>query len=304
MDMLAIIIPYYKRTFFQSTLQSLANQTDKRFKVYIGDDASSDNPLELLSQFHGKFEFFYHRFEENLGSISLARQWERCIELSKEEEWIMILGDDDFIDNNLVELWYVNFNLFYKKAQVIRFASKIIIEKNNTVSEIFTHPIWEMATVSFYRKFEHLTRSSLSEYVFSRESFLKFGFYDYPLAWNSDDRAWLDFSDDQPIFTINECVVFVRLSIFNISGKQDNNNLKSFSVVSFFRFLILKKLKNYTNQEKEKIIRFYENEISKQRKLKLSEFFFVLYFYLKYFNFYLTKKFIKRFLKNILKRHE
>jgi hypothetical protein len=29
-----LIIPYYKFTFFK-TLQSLANQTDKRFKVYI-----------------------------------------------------------------------------------------------------------------------------------------------------------------------------------------------------------------------------------------------------------------------------
>jgi hypothetical protein len=35
--MLAIVIPYYKRTFFEETLQSLANQTDKRFQVFIGD---------------------------------------------------------------------------------------------------------------------------------------------------------------------------------------------------------------------------------------------------------------------------
>lgn len=41
--MLAIIIPYYKFTFFEATLQSLANQTDQRFKVYIGDDASLED---------------------------------------------------------------------------------------------------------------------------------------------------------------------------------------------------------------------------------------------------------------------
>ena len=33
--MLAIVIPYFKLTFFEETLQSLANQTDQRFKVYI-----------------------------------------------------------------------------------------------------------------------------------------------------------------------------------------------------------------------------------------------------------------------------
>ena len=46
--MLAIIIPYYKLTFFEDTLESLANQTDKLFKVYIGDDASPENPTDLL----------------------------------------------------------------------------------------------------------------------------------------------------------------------------------------------------------------------------------------------------------------
>jgi len=33
--MLAIVIPYFKRTFFEYTLQSLAKQTDQQFKVYI-----------------------------------------------------------------------------------------------------------------------------------------------------------------------------------------------------------------------------------------------------------------------------
>ena len=63
--MLAIIIPYYKFTFFESTLQSLANQSDKRFKVYIGDDASSENPIDLLGRYQGKVDFKYHRFESS-----------------------------------------------------------------------------------------------------------------------------------------------------------------------------------------------------------------------------------------------
>lgn len=299
--MLAIIIPYYKFTFFEETLESLAKQTDKRFKVYIGDDASPENPLDLLNKYQGKFDFTYQRFDKNLGGTSLVKQWERCISLSSNEEWLMILGDDDFLGEIVVELWYKNFELFNKKSNVIRFASKMIVQETNKLTKTFTHPIWEIATDSFYRKFEHLTRSSLSEYIFSRESFLKFGFYDYPLAWNSDDRAWLDFSSDKPIFTINECVVFVRLSELNISGKQDNNEAKSLSVISFYRFLILKKLKFYTFPQQERILRFYESEINKQRNLKQSEWFFLFYFYLKYFNFYSIKKFIKRFVKIILK---
>jgi glycosyltransferase involved in cell wall biosynthesis len=71
--MLAIIIPYYKLTFFEATLQSLAHQIDKRFKVYIGDDASPEDPSELLEKYQGKFDFVYHRFDSNLGGISLTQ---------------------------------------------------------------------------------------------------------------------------------------------------------------------------------------------------------------------------------------
>ena len=91
--MLAIVIPYYKLTFFEATLQSLADQTDKRFMVYIGDDASLESPDDLLEKYQQKFDFEYYRFEENLGGTSLVKQWERCIAMTKDEEWVMILGD-------------------------------------------------------------------------------------------------------------------------------------------------------------------------------------------------------------------
>ena len=292
--MLAIVIPYYKLTFFKETLQSLANQTDKRFKVYIGDDASPQNPSDLLSKYQGRFEFVYHRFESNLGGVSLTKQWERCIALSNDEQWIMILGDDDYLDNSVVESWYENYNVFYTKTEVIRFASKMIVEETKIVSDVFTHPIWELATDSFYRKLEHMTRSSLSEYVFSRTTYLKFGFHDYPLAWNSDDRAWLEFSDNKPIFTINDNTVNVRLSTLNISGKQNNNEAKIISQLTFFRFLILEKLKFYSIPQIDRILRCYEKEIKEQRSLKVSEWFFIFYFYLKYFDFDSFKKFLRR----------
>ena len=110
--MLAIIIPYYKLVFFEETLQSLADQTDERFKVYIGDDASPENPTEIVKQYRGKFDFVYHRFETNLGSISLPQQWERCIALTADEEWIMILGDDDYLGENVVEQFYAHLQEF------------------------------------------------------------------------------------------------------------------------------------------------------------------------------------------------
>ena len=221
--MLAIVIPYYKRTFFEATLQSLANQTNKQFRVYIGNDASPENPDVLLEIYKNKFDFEYHKFEENLGSKSLVQQWNRCIDLTENETWIMILGDDDVLEQNVIATFYENLNeINTNKINVVRFATKIINEITETISDSFQHPKFETATDSWFRKFNVKTRSSLSEHIFSRKSYSKFGFIEFPLAWHSDDYAWLDFCDNKPIYSINEINVFVRISEDSISGKIDN----------------------------------------------------------------------------------
>lgn len=302
--MLAIVIPYYKLAYFEATLASLASQTDKRFKVYIGDDASPENPSGLLSKFDGKFNFTYQRFEHNLGNVSLAKQWERCITSIKDEAWIMVLGDDDYLGDDVVEKWYKHYDGFYGKTELIRFSTKMIVEETQQVSELYIHPVWEKATDAYLRKYKHETRSSLSEYIFSRKTYSKYGFYNFPLAWNSDDRAWLDFSDNKPIFTINDSIVYFRLSNFNISGKTDNIYLKSLSQISFYKYLISEKLKFYKKHQKINFLRRYESEIGNISPLKFSNWLFLSYYYIKYFDFKEIKKFLKRFLNTILRRHE
>lgn len=292
--MLAIIIPYFKLTFFEETLQSLALQTDKRFKVYIGDDFSPENPSDLLEKYQNKFNFIYHRFESNLGAISLAQQWERCINLSKDEEWIMILGDDDVLGETVVESFYKNHAIFYSKTNIIRFATKKIFGREVHENNAFLHPVWENATDSFYRKFSKTSRSTLSEYVFSRNSFRKYGFYNYPLAWNSDDRAWLDFSDNKPIFTINQSFVYFRISNLNISGRNDNTKLKNKSEIEFYKFIVFHKLDNYNNEQKLRLLRRYQAELRRFRSLKIQEFFILLFYYLKYINITWITKFFKK----------
>jgi hypothetical protein len=293
---LAIVIPYYKLTFFEENLQSLAIQTDKRFKVYIGDDASPENPTNLLDKYQGEFDMVYHRFESNLGGISLTQQWERCIALSDHEEWIMILGDDDYLGEDVVEQFYAHLPQFQSKAYVVRFASQLIYEIDDSKSKIHTHPVWETATTAFYRKFGRVTMSSLSEYIFSRKAFEKHGFYDYPLAWFSDDRAWLDFSDDKPIYSINESVVYPRMSNLNISGRRDNLELKNASSVAFYNYIILDKLKQHNKYQRIKIIRKYYFELKKVKTLDAKDWLFITIHYLKNLNILAVKDFLKKYI--------
>lgn len=297
--MLAIVIPYYNLTYFDATLQSLANQTDKRFKVYIGNDASKEDPSALLNKFEGEFDFLYRNFEINFGEKSLTRQWDRCIEMVQDEKWLMILGDDDMLEKSVVNSFYKHLDIFNEKSKVVRFASKLITEKTKKTSDIFEHPIWEKAEDSYYRRFKGLTRSSLSEYVYEKEAYLKYGFFPYPLAWHSDDKAWLEFSENNPIYTINEAVVLVRKSLINISGRTDNEDLKNQASTKFYKYIISNKLVHYDIKQRIFFLRAFENSILSSRKLKIQEWIFLIFQYLLNFEFKSFKKFIKRFIKNL-----
>lgn len=295
--MLAIVIPYYKLTFFEETLHSLAAQTDKRFTVYIGDDSSPENPLELLEKFKDKFEFVYHRFESNIGGTKLVKQWERCIALASNEQWIMILGDDDYLTENVVEQFYTHYSIFNTKSNLVRYASRTIVQKDNYKANISYNPEWETATDAYFRKFLKLTRSSLSEYVFLKGSYEKFHFHDYPLAWNSDDRAWLDFSEDKPIYSINNSLVCVRLSDLNITGKKDNLVLKSKSLLEFYSFIIQKKSTHYKKYQRIKILRKYQQELQSLNSINIKKWLFLLYYYLININFFSLKEFVRLRIK-------
>jgi len=297
--MLAIIIPFYKLTFFEATLESLANQTDKRFKVYIGDDLSPEDPIGLIEKYTGKFNFIYHRFENNLGSISLTQHWERCIGLSADEEWIMVLGDDDVLGSNVISKFYENLNEIKElNIQVVKFSSIVVDSLGKSTSPVFVHPTIELPIDSYLKKIMHQTRSSLSEYIFTRKAYEKYKFYDYPLAWHSDDRAWIEFSDNKPLYSINDSIIFIRLSRESITGNTDNLYIKNQSTIEFLKFL----WQNYTYKNKQnlQLMYRYEVEIKRYRKLLFNEWRYLLYHYILNFDFRIFIKFVRRLILSLL----
>lgn len=301
--MIAIVIPYYKLVFFEETLQSLARQTDKRFKVYVGDDASPDDCIHLIKNYSDKIEILYKRFNDNIGSHSLTTHWERCIDLidNKAIEWIMILGDDDVLDENVVHNFY-NTIPTINEINIIRFASQVINEKKENLSSVYTHPILENPYNAFIRKLDSITRSSLSEYIFRKSVFHKFKFTNYPLAWYSDDKAWLDFSESKNIYSINTAIVKIRLSNFNISGNTNAlfKEQKVIASIAFYYDVIDMYFKHFTKHQKIQLLYAYEEHVREYRKIKHAEWFFILKKSLELSDVSLILKFLKRSLLHII----
>lgn len=296
--MLAIVIPYYKLTFFEETLQSLANQTDKRFKVFIGDDASIEDPFVSLEKYKGNFDFVYHKFEENLGGISITKQWDRCIALTKNEEWFMVLGDDDYMSENFVSEFYESYNLFHESCNVVRYATKVIYQINGVHSELFINPSFETGIQFISRKINGNARGSLSELVLKKNEFLKYKFTNYPSAFYSDDQIVIDMTSTKRIFSINGATVFVRVSSESLSGQAEINNDKLLLArFQFYEYLIKNKyrlLDTFTRKVVIERLLSYTYQFKKHDVSPFLNLYFksILFLDFKFF-FKISKKFIK-----------
>jgi hypothetical protein len=303
--MLAIVIPYYKITFFEETLKSLAIQTDKRFKVYIGDDASLESPKALLGKYKRQFDFEYYRFDENLGGTQLVRQWERCIGMVQDEPWLMVLGDDDVLGSHCVEAFYEALpEVIETNTKVVRFATEIIDDYSQVVSQTFKHPKLEKATDFFYRRFTSKTRISLSEHIFSKKVYNEIGFYNYNLAWFTDDRACLEFSGFDYIYSINKAIVSFRLSKKNISRHDYKLEEKEIVKLQFFKFLIYNHLKKFSKNQQRHLTLYYEQLIYKHNKISFSFWRIVILSFSTQLNFLQCIKFTRRVFIQLTKHDQ
>lgn len=220
---LAIVIPAYKAAFLRNTLDSIARQTDQRFRVYVGDDASPEPIGDIVR--HWGFEgsrLVYRRFEDNLGSTSLVRQWDRCIALG-QEPWIWLFSDDDEMEPDCVAAFYRTFQETKAGYDAYRYNVSIIDRGGQVASLNPPHPVWESAMQYAYFRLNGLRASTAQEVVFSRRAYERMGgFPDFPLAWAADIAGLIHLAQANGIRLIDGPKIRFRTAGQNISSGRDH----------------------------------------------------------------------------------
>lgn len=222
---LAIVIPAYKIDFFDSALKSLSDQTNKNFTVYIGIDASKADFESVIDKYKYSVSIIYQRFDENLGGKDLVAQWNRCLNLIKEEQWIWLFSDDDMMEADCIEKFYneirngANYDLYH-------FDVDIINERNEVIKKTKAFPT-VIDGVSFLKKKNSAVLDSfVVEYIFRRSTFIRLGGFQYfDLAWGTDIATWAKIGKEKGIKTIPGVKVFWRQSSLNITPKVDKERL-------------------------------------------------------------------------------
>jgi GT2 family glycosyltransferase len=238
MPALAIVIPAYKPDFFRATLDSLAAQSDRRFRVYVGDDAGPPQIEEIVSSYEvSGIDLVYHRFEDNLGGRSLTAHWNRCVRLSTEP-WVWLFADYDVMEPDCVACFHREAALAGER-DLIRFDTTVIGAQGEVLAENPSHPAFESGVDFVFDRLQGRRNSYVVEYVFPRESFERAGgFPDYPVAWCADDAAWYLFSQGGRIHTLPGAKVRWRASGRNITdAKRRNQHEKLIAGARFLEFV-------------------------------------------------------------------
>lgn len=237
---LAIVIPYYKIGYFEELLVALDKQTNKNFKVYIGDDGSPKSPMEILQKYTDKLNIEYQKFEENLGGKDLVAQWHRCLDMVHDEEWVWVLPDDDVPSENVVEEFYKALEFREKyNIKVFRFPMSIIDQHGNVVQDLnHCDPVVE-TNLDFYQRIVRGEASaSLGDNIFHKKSLLESGgFVNFPKAWGSDHATLLQASARGSIYFLEKARLYFRMSGENISSDNSDGLIKLDARIKFAKWL-------------------------------------------------------------------
>lgn len=237
---LAILIPFYKRGHFNILLDALLSQTDQSFNVYIGDDCSPDQALDLVAIASKKLNILYHRFSSRLGGVSLASHWNRCLDLTQGEPWIWIIPDDDLPAPNCVAEFMAALREGRAEGvNVFTFPARVIDSTGHITSEgVPLHA--PVRNYDFYLKQlkGEMQGSSLGENIFRREALVgRGGFVELPKGWGSDHATILRASAGSLIAPLNRAWFGFRQSGDNISSQRDDGAEKMRARVLFARWL-------------------------------------------------------------------
>ncbi len=218
---LGVFIPAWKPRHLGEALASLAAQSDVRFNVYVGDDGGAPEIGEIVAGFSGPCRLTDRRFDQHLGSESLVRQWNRCVQLG-DEEWVWLFSDDDVADSACVRRFYEELESTSGGYDVYRFCSASIDETGAVVRVHPPHPRDEDPRSFLYHVLLGQRTSPQPEYIFRRRALLAAGgFVDLPLAWATDHATAAKVAGAKGLRCIDGPLVRWRRTAEHVTGRRD-----------------------------------------------------------------------------------
>lgn len=218
------LLPAYKGKYFEDTLLSIKRQTYKNFKVIVSDDHSPDDIQCIFYKIcGGDNRFSYRRNEQNIGGDNLAKHWNMLVDVCDTEYCIMASDDDVYAPMFLQEI--DNLIDKYPEANMLRARAQRINGSDEVTAVDAIAPEYENQVDALYGFFNLKRIHCLANFVFKTDILKEKGSFErFPLAWGSDETAYMKMSTNGVCNTPSVVFSF-RISDINISGRANTKQL-------------------------------------------------------------------------------
>lgn len=237
---LAFVIPAWKSLYFRETLDSFVRQTDRRFRIYVGDDASPENLKEIVDEYRESLDIVYRRFPENLGGRDLTAHWLRCLGMVEDEEYVSIFSDDDVLSDNAVHMFHEAESL-NPGHNVYHWNLSFIDAQGKNCAEPGRYPE-KMDVREFYRRLygDHSIDARMPDFIFRTSALKEKGFVKFDLAYRTDNATVMSLARNDGIFSAGGDVgLFWRDSGVNLSSTAARDIVcrRVFASIGFFNWV-------------------------------------------------------------------
>lgn len=180
----SILIPSYKKKYFDDCLKSILYQTYQNYEVIIVDDASPEDLKSVADSFQDD-RIRYYRNERNCGALNVVDNWNICLGYATGD-YVICMGDDDKLLPNALEE-YAKLIKKYPNVDVFHGWTEVIDEHSDVINLLDTRPEWESVYSLMWQRW-NVRQQFIGDFLFKTATLRKNGgFYKQPLAWGSDD---------------------------------------------------------------------------------------------------------------------
>lgn len=139
--MIAILLSTYNgEKYLECQIESIVNQTFKKWNLYIRDDGSQDHTIDIIDKYTSLYPKQIFRYKDTLGNIGYKKSFMELL-ANIDADYYMFCDQDDYWMNNKLECFYrymIDFEKKYVYCPILLVFDMIITDSSlNVISNSF-----------------------------------------------------------------------------------------------------------------------------------------------------------------------
>lgn len=220
--LVTIAIPAYKRHWLAEAILSALSQDYHNIELVIVDDCSPQNLKEVVTPFLSDPRVRFYQNEQNLGTVSIVLNWNRCVEYARGE-YFVLLCDDDILQPNFVSR-LLQLSDTYPACSLCH-ARKWNMNEQGVKTEAPLWPEYESGETFLRQRLAKNRHHTISEFLIKTSALKEAGGYVvFPSGFYSDNASIIQLSQAGGIASSQECLMTFRFSDEHMSGSVSPKN--------------------------------------------------------------------------------